>query len=396
MDRDVRPIDADNHYYEPLDSFTRYQDPKMKRRGVQVVKDGKRIYVLVGDKINYFIPLPTFDPVIVPGCTDAFFRAEIPKGTDLQSLIKVEPIRPEYRDRDKRIARMDEQGLGAVLMFPTMGVGIEESLTHDPEATMAALSSFNRWLEEDWGFAYKNRIFGVPLLSLADPVAAEAEAKSLLKRGAKMVHIRPAPVPSANGPKSLGDPAHDRVWALLAEANIAVAFHTGDSGYLKYAAAWGGYGKMEPFQGKEDPLSRLVVEDRAIRDTISCLIAHGVFRRHPKLRICSVENGSEWLHTTTKWLKKIANQMPKYFPDDPIETLRNHVWVAPYYEDDITDLAGLIGMDRILFGSDFPHGEGLADPVSFTKELKGHSEADIAKVMRSNVVDLLGFDPAAL
>jgi predicted TIM-barrel fold metal-dependent hydrolase len=390
-----RPIDADNHYYEPLDAFTRYQDPKMKRRGVQIVRQGNRTYLVVADKINYFIPVPTFDPVIVPGCIDVFFRAQMPKGVDPQTLVKVEPIRPEYRDRDKRLERMDSQGLGAVLLFPTMGVGIEESLTQDPEATMAALSAFNRWLEEDWGFAYKNRIFSAPLLSLADPAAAEAEAKSLLKRGAKLVHIRPAPVPAAGGPRSLGDPAHDRVWSLFAEANVPVAFHTGDSGYLKYAAAWGGYGAFEPYQKKENPLDRLIVEDRAIRDTISSMIAHGVFHRHPKLRICSVENGSDWLAVSTKWLKKIANQMPSFFPDDPVDTLRNHLWVAPYYEDDLKALSELIGMERILFGSDFPHGEGLADPVSFTKELKGFPPTDIRKVMRDNAVDLLGFDPAA-
>ena len=41
MELDFRPFDADNHYYEPLDAFTRYQDPAMRRRGVQVLRDGK-------------------------------------------------------------------------------------------------------------------------------------------------------------------------------------------------------------------------------------------------------------------------------------------------------------------------------------------------------------------
>ena len=63
----ARPIDADNHYYEPLDAFTRHQDKAMRTRGVQVVRDGKRVLVVIGEKVNRFIPNPTFDPVIVPG-----------------------------------------------------------------------------------------------------------------------------------------------------------------------------------------------------------------------------------------------------------------------------------------------------------------------------------------
>ena len=42
-----------------------------------------------------------------------------------------------------------------------------------------------------------------------------------------------------------------------------------------------------------------------------------------------------------------------------------------------------------MFGSDWPHGEGLENPVSFTDELAGFSAADIRKVMRDNALDLL-------
>jgi predicted TIM-barrel fold metal-dependent hydrolase len=89
-------------------------------------------------------------------------------------------------------------------------------------------------------------------------------------------------------------------------------------------------------------------------------------------------------------LKKAANTQPQYFPEDPVEQLRNNVWIAPYYEDDLADLAGAIGVDKILFGSDWPHGEGLESPVSFAEELKGFSESDVRKIMRDNALDLLG------
>jgi predicted TIM-barrel fold metal-dependent hydrolase len=66
------------------------------------------------------------------------------------------------------------------------------------------------------------------------------------------------------------------------------------------------------------------------------------------------------------------------------------VWIAPYYEDDLAALAEVIGVDKILFGSDWPHGEGLESPISFTAELTGFSDSYIRKVMRDNAVDLLG------
>src|SRR5699024_3490135 len=135
----------------------------------------------------------------------------------------------------------------------------------------------------------RDRIFAAPMLSLADPAAALVELDSLLERGARIVHVRPAPVPSRHGPRSLGDPVHDPVWSRLAEAGVPVAFHVGDSGYHRMiAAAWGGNERFEPFFGVP-PLDGILVDDRAIHDTMASLIVHGVFHRHPALRVCSIE-----------------------------------------------------------------------------------------------------------
>lgn len=388
-----RPIDADNHYYEPLDAFTRHLPREFRRRGVRPVQSGKRVELLIGDRLNRFIPNPTFDPIIVPGCLDLFFRGQTPEGTDRSKIMKVEPLRIEYRDRDARLRVAEEQGLDAVLLFPTLGCGVEEALRHDVPATMASLSAFNRWLEEDWGFSYEGRLIGVPMLSLADPDAALAEAGSLLARGARVVHVRPAPVPTGQGSgRSLGDPLHDPVWARLAEAGVPVAFHLGDSGYNAFAGAWGAAGVFEAF-GQVDVLSRLVVSDRAIHDTVGSLIVHGVFHRHPKLKIASIENGSDWLHLLVKRLRKLANQTPSAFREDPLDTVRRHVWVTPYLEDDLRALADLIGVERILFGSDWPHGEGTAQPLDFAKELSMFGEAEVRRILRDNAVELLGSAP---
>jgi predicted TIM-barrel fold metal-dependent hydrolase len=384
-------VDADNHYYESIDAFTRHLDPQFRQRGVQMVQSGKRVMMLMGGKVNRFIPNPTFNPIIVPGCLDSMFRGQIPDGVDPRTLMQVEPLKAEYQSRDVRAEIAERQGLGAVLLFPTLGCGVEQGLKDDVPATMASLSAFNRWLEDDWGFDYQGRLIAAPMLSLADPEAALAEVESLIERGVRIVHVRPAPVPAGNGlSRSLGDRLHDPVWARLAEAGVPVAFHLGDSGYeATLASAWGGNGSFEGF-GNVSILTRVLVTDRAIHDTVASLIVDGVFTRHPQLRVASIENGSDWVALLVKKLRKQANQTPWGFTEDPLETMRRHVWVTPYYEEDLQKLAELIGVERILFGSDWPHGEGLAEPTDFVKELDGFSDADIRRIMRDNCLELLG------
>jgi predicted TIM-barrel fold metal-dependent hydrolase len=328
----------------------------------------------------------------VPGCLDLLFRGEIPEGVEPASLMKVDRMgeHPEYQNRDARVRVMDTQDIETVFMLPTFACGVEEALKHDVDATMASVHAFNLWLDEDWGFDRPDhRIVAAPIISLADPAQAVEELDSVLAAGAKLVLVRPAPVPGVIKPRSLGDRSHDPVWARLAEAGVPVGFHLSDSGYLQVAGMWGGRSTFEGFGGSE-PLEQILTDDRAIHDTMASMIAHGVFTRHPNLKAVSIENGSYFVHGLIKRMKKAANGHPQLFPEDPVEQLRNNVWIAPYYEDDLGVLADAIGVDKILFGSDWPHGEGLESPVSFAEELKDFSASDIRKIMRDNALDLLG------
>ena len=296
-----------------------------------MVADGKRTLAVMGERVNHFIPNPTFDPIIEPGCLDLLFRGEIPEGVDPASLMKVDRMEnhPEYQNRDARVKVLDKQNLETVFMLPTFACGVEEALKHDIEATMASVHAFNLWLDEDWGFDRPDhRIISAPIISLADPDKAVEEVEFVLARGAKMVLVRPAPVPGVVKPRSLGDPLHDPVWARLAEAGVPVGFHLSDSGYLAIAALWGGKATFEGF-GKKDPLDQILLDDRAIHDTMASMIVHQVFTRHPKLKVASIENGSYFVYRLIKRLKKAANTAPYHFKEDPVEQLKNNVWIAP-------------------------------------------------------------------
>jgi predicted TIM-barrel fold metal-dependent hydrolase len=180
------------------------------------------------------------------------------------------------------------------------------------------------------------------------------------------------------------------VWARLAQADLPVAFHLGDSGYnTTLGAAWGGPEEFAPFR-EPDLLGSVIIGDRAIHDTMASLVVHGVFQRHPALRVASIENGSDWLYPLVKGLRKTANRAPSVFAEDPLVTIQRHVWVTPYYEEDLRRLADTIGVERVLFGSDWPHGEGLAEPAAFVDELGAFTSDEQRRIMRDNCAELVG------
>jgi predicted TIM-barrel fold metal-dependent hydrolase len=392
-DLDYLVFDADNHYYEALDAFTRHVDPSLRKRAMQWAEIDGRLRLLVGGRVNFFVPNPTFDPVARPGCLDAYYRGHNPEGLTMAQLFgELEPIHPAYREREARLRVMDEQGVEKVFLFPTLGVGMEEALKHDPEALVGAFRAFNRWLDEDWGFAWQERLYAAPLLTLVDPAAAVRELEWVLSRDARVVCLRAAPVAAPDRPRSLGDPLYDPFWARVAEAGVTVAFHGGDHGYGRYAADWGEGGDFRSF--KSTPLRALVMGDRAPFDTFACLVCHGVFDRFPNLRTASIEMGSEWVRPLLRRMERLWRQMPYAFAADPVETFRRHVWVNPFHEDDVKDLGDRLGADRLLLGSDFPHAEGLQRPLDFLDELAGFGPADVRRIMRDNALSLSERRPA--
>ena len=379
--------DADHHYYEATDAFTRHMDPRFARRNFQLTELNGRPTLIVCGRVNHFIPNPTFDPVARPGCLDDFFRGNNPEGLDMRAAFgELEPIHAAYRDRDARIEQLDEQGIEACFLFPTLAVGMEHAMRQDAEVTHTALHSFNRWLDEDWGFHYRDRIFACPMISLMDLDRAVEELEWSLERGARIVHLRAAPVPGPEK-RSLGDPCFDPFWARVNEAGIVVTFHAGESGYGEYASHWGDLSELEAF--RSSPFNLVTQTSRPIYDALAALVVHGVFDRFPRVRVASVENGSFWVHSLLKQLRKAGGMYPGHFKQDPIECFRKHISIAPFYEEDLRELADAIGTENVLFGSDFPHAEGLARPVDFFDELHDFNDAEKQLVGRDNMRRLL-------
>jgi predicted TIM-barrel fold metal-dependent hydrolase len=389
MDAVDFPIfDADNHYYEPVDAFTRHLDPAMRKRTMQWAEIDGKTRLLVGGKVNRFIPNPTFAAVSRPGVLADFFRAKGGVGDMRAGLGELEPIesRPEYRDRDARLAVMDRQGIEQTIMLPTLGVGMETALEHDPEALVAAFSAFNRWLLEDWGFNHQDRIYGAPYMVLADPAAAAAELDFALEHDARVVLMRPGPVAVPGGRTTPGDRRHDAFWARLDEAGVTLVVHGGDSSYGDYERLWGLSGEVESF--RISPLKRLLSAS-SIQDFMASLMADKLFERFPNIRVATIETGSGWVGPLLKKLRTVSIQVPGEFAQDPYELFLEHVWVSPFFEDDVYKLVEKVGADRVVFGSDYPHVEGLAEPADFVKEIDRLDDVAVRKIMRENARELV-------
>jgi predicted TIM-barrel fold metal-dependent hydrolase len=138
--------------------------------------------------------------------------------------------------------------------------------------------------------------------------------------------------------------------------------------------------------------------ERPVVDTLIALTLHNLFGRHPAVKIVSIENGSNWLKALFKTIDKAAalgRRGPAIggeLPPRPSETLAAHLWICPFPEDDVNELIGAIGPDHVLFGSDYPHPEGVRDPRDYADRLRDCDSAVTRKVLRGNTAQLLGLN----
>jgi predicted TIM-barrel fold metal-dependent hydrolase len=387
-----RAFDADGHYYEPHDAFTRHLERKYADRSVHVVPgaDGLgRLYY--GEHKMGLMKVTQTDYTGTPGSRRLFFQGIVDDGggwrqTDIISAHD----HPPMMQKAARLELMDAQGIEATLLFPSVGVAVEHEMHDDVEALYAGLRAFNRWLEEDWGFGNDGRIYAAPMLSLVDPKQAVAELHRVLDRGARLVHLKRGPL-YGDSPAS---PLRDGFWAVVQEAGIPVAFHTGDDGYKElWATAWG-----EPPRPPIQYTSAFAgyLAGTSTQDTFANLILNNLFDRFPRLRIMSIENGSRWVKELLQRMDKAAagargaEGLGGTFTGKASEIFKEHFYVCPFFEEDPVPLADMLGTDKVLFGSDWPHPEGLEEPLEFADKLIGRvDDGDVRRIMRANVCDLV-------
>ena len=143
-------------------------------------------------------------------------------------------------------------------------------------------------------------------------------------------------MPVPGGYRSPFDPVYDPFWGLAAEAGIVVPTHAGIDGYDAIVQMWEpGGGESSLFRS---PLRGIVTKGRAVSDFLGAAVCHKVFERFPALRMAVVENGASWAPDLLHRLDDAANRNPGYFEHHPRDVFGEHVWITPFWEDDIAAL----------------------------------------------------------
>ncbi len=390
---DFPVFDADNHLYETEDSLTRHL-PETHRNLIRFVELGGRKKLVVRDRLTEFIPNPTFEVVARPGAHMAFYAGDNPDGHSLRELTGA-PMKsiPAFREPGARLDLLDEQGIAATLMFPTLASLIEQRLVDDPALTQIAIRAFNEWLHDQWGYDHQGRIFTTPIVNPCIVDEGIAELERVVERGARAVLMRPAPVSGLRGTRSPFLPEFDPFWARVQETGVLVALHASDSGYQDYLNTWEGSEGAEYVAFRPKTFAAVADGGRSIQDTLASAVCHGMLTRFPGVRLMSVENGGSWVGLLLKNLELAYKKMPNEFPEHPLDVFHRNVWVNPFWEDSVTGLVDLIGAERVCFGSDFPHPEGLDDPLAWRHELDAVPAPDVEKIMSTNMFGLLGTAP---
>jgi predicted TIM-barrel fold metal-dependent hydrolase len=385
---DFPVFDADNHMYETREAFTKFL-PKQFASAIDYVEVKGRTKIVVRGTISEYIPNPTFDVVAAPGAQEDYYRHGNPDGKSYRQIIG-DPIRchPGYRAPEPRVALMDELGIDRALMFPTLASLIEERMKDDPALIQVVVHSLNQWMYETWQFNYEDRIFATPVISMGLVDEALAELELVIERGARCVLIRPAPVPGPRGTSSPGLPQFDPIWSRICEAGILVGMHASDSGYNQIANWWEASSEFLPFAPSA---FRMISQGkRPISDTMAAMVCHGAFTRFPDLKVACVENGANWVVHLLHDMADVYAKMPHQFEEDPTVAFLRNVYINPFWEENLSSLVDLVGADHVLFGSDYPHPEGLKDPLSYVDELDGMPDDSVRKIMGGNLAGLMG------
>lgn len=391
---DFPVFDCDNHMYETPEALTKFIDPAYAGVIDYVDVEG-RTKITVKGQISEYIPNPTFAKVAAPGAQEDYFRHGNPEGKSRREIMgRAIVAPPAFREPGPRLEVMDELGIDRTLMWPTLASLVEERLRDDPLAIHAIVHALNQWMYEQWTFNFDDRIFATPVITLPILDRAIEELEWVLERGARVILIRPAPVPGLEGPRSFALPEFDPFWERVQESGILVGMHASDSGYQRYINEWEGVsgGEFLPFVGLTGFAAITGGSSRAIADSIASAIGHGMLTRFPGLRLAPVENGSGWVRPLLADMEHAYRFNPTAFEEDPVEVFKRCIHVHPFHEDDPKGLAELIGVDNVIFGSDYPHPEGLADPISFVDDLAGLDDDSVAKIMGGNLARLMRVD----
>ena len=373
----ARIVDADGHIMEPPDLWIENLEARFKHRAMRLRTDdegleyleidGQKSKVLNGGQLG---SMGLLDEEVAPRGAETF---------EPGSLDFDECTPPAARDPHERIKWMDEQGIDATILYPSLGLSLL------PECKDAALAAAHCRVYNNWIAAfcepYPKRLIPAALISLMDVDEGVKEIKRAVKIGIGGVYLFPNPTNGVH----YGDPYYDPFWAEVEDLGLPIGIHvSAHPDYIgHHVIRDAGFNNNSWFFGLALKL-----------DCQLCFMQffHGaVFDRFPKLKLGVVESGCTWIAHMLDMMDAFAEfDTSTGMKLRPSEYFQRQCWITGETDERaFSAMAKFVGAERLHWGSDYPHVEGHKEPVKKLGECLGElSDADRRLIFGENACEL--------
>jgi predicted TIM-barrel fold metal-dependent hydrolase len=364
-------VDSDAHVIEPHSVWTEYLEPRFRDRAPRPV--GLTFgFEFEGQTVN----LPhQWDP--------AMSQHELARRAERVQATYEELFPDAYAkgfSAEAQLADMDKEGIEVAFLYPSFGLFVLAFDGLDPQLSAAVARAYNNWLS-DFCRTEPHRLHGVAMLPLQDPELAAAEAARCAEDlGFGAVFVRPNPV---NG-RNFDDPALDPLWETMSSLGMALGIHEGGFPRLPQVVN-GRLADSEQRHICTHPMEQMIA-------AVS-LIYGGVLERFPGLRVAFLEAGCGWVPF---WLHRMDEHWDNSVRRDfgaarsltmpPSQYFHRQCYVsADPDEYMLGEVIELIGDDRIVFSTDYPHPDSpWPQAVSSFLKLSGVSSRSKRKILWDN------------
>jgi predicted TIM-barrel fold metal-dependent hydrolase len=335
-------IDIDGHVTEPVDLWLRYADAPYRDLAPRIARgaNGADVVLFMGNE-----HVPAY-PIGLPGAGMAGQAV----GPNTMFERHYADGHPGGFDPKARLAVLDDEGIHAVVLFPTLSA-VPIAAIPDEAFGLALARAYNTWLAE-FCQAAPRRLLGVAQVPLLHVEGAITEAtRAITKLGMRMIFLRPNPYAG----RSWTDPAYDPFWACVQDLGVPLAFHEGTFPKSMLTA---GVDRFDSFFFQH-------IVSHPFEQQLACLslLAGGVLERFPRLQIAFMESGTGWL---PYWLDRMDEHYESLGWMVPEITMPpSHYFLRQCFistepgDSHVAHAVERIGADRILFASDFPHYDAV-------------------------------------
>jgi predicted TIM-barrel fold metal-dependent hydrolase len=374
-------VDIDTHYSEPHDLWTKRAPAKYKSRVPRMgIMDGAASWII--------------DETHRLGMTGSPSSTVLKDGSKMNGLdylgLSIADIHPGCFDVKSRVALMDAAGISAQIIYPNvLGFGSLEAAKVDPELRLISTQIYNdamAEIQEESG----QRIFPMALLPWWDVKEAVAEITRTHELGLRGININPEPHEhrAADGKPlpDLGQSYWNPLWEICQSLDLPVNFHIGAS---NASVQWA---NTKPWPGSSKTATYIIGSTMIFLDNATMmanLVFSGLLDRFPKLKFVSVESGLGWVPFVIEALDyQYSEARGKVeLQRRPSEYIKQNVYTSFWFERrNLTSSIRAIGVDNVMFETDFPHPTCLYPIDDVAGAFDGLTEAEINKVLNANAV----------